>query len=329
MNAAAGRPRLHPAILATAGLVAAAAFAFSADSWVQLAEIAGFRTHWTISGTTLYLSWLMPLAFDAYTALATWQYFTARTPAFRQYAKLNALGSAALSVIVQGAYHGLKANEVDVASKWPLVVMVGAIPAGLLAAVVHLIAESLRDRQHADPAPVELDAVELDKPAGSLDFTPPPARPVEVPPPARWVTADGRAHLPIARRAAQADPVREDSARAPLTVPTIVLPRTGTGWPTHPAAQPVAHPVARTNGHPVARANGAPARTPRARDLRPTTTKPRTPSRTTVAHPRTPDDLPQRVRDYKLAHPDASARAIARELGCSDSTVRTHLKEMP
>lgn len=116
---------------------------------------------------------------------------------------------------------------------------------------------------------------------------------------------------------------------ARIEVPTIVLPRTGTGWPAHPAAQPVAHPVARTNGHPVARANGAPARTPRARDLRPTTTKPRTPSRTTVAHPRTPDDLPQRVRDYKAAHPDASARAIARELGCSDSTVRTHLKEMP
>lgn len=318
MNA---RRQLHPAVLAVAGVVATAAFAFSADSWVQLAEIAGFRTHWNIGARTVYLSWLMPIAFDAYTALATWSYFTAQGATFRRYAKRNALGSAALSVIVQGAYHGLKANHVDVASKWGLVVAVGAIPAALLAAVVHLIAEYLRDRQPAAPTD---SAAQMTESSGHE-----PAAPATVPAVPQVARTPQLDTPPAPELDTPVDPRLATPTIADLATLTTTIPAphaggsNGTGWPpttgvnghqlatlTRPAAR-VAKQPARGGSNKVSN-RGGPGRKPAAQE----------------GVKESKAARQKRVAKLLAADPDAGAKKVANQLGIPVSTARNDLTEL-
>jgi hypothetical protein len=128
-------------------VIAAGAFSFSADSWVKLAESAGFvATIARVSTVTVGLSWVLPVAVDAYTALTTWLYLGALPGSeLRKYAGRSAFAAAGLSVIAQGAYHGLSAVGIVVGEFWPLVVVVGAIPPVLLGSVIHLLAIYLHD----------------------------------------------------------------------------------------------------------------------------------------------------------------------------------------
>lgn len=146
--------RLSPWVVVLMAVIAAGAFSFSADSWVKLAESAGFvATIARVSTVTVGLSWVLPVAVDAYTALTTWLYLGALPGSeLRKYAGRSAFAAAGLSVIAQGAYHGLSAVGIVVGEFWPLVVVVGAIPPVLLGSVIHLLAIYLHD---ARPAPVE------------------------------------------------------------------------------------------------------------------------------------------------------------------------------
>jgi hypothetical protein len=136
-------------------VIASGAFAISADSWIKLAELAGFTASLQVTEkVVLRLAWVLPVVVDAYTALTTWLYFGARVGSeLRKYAGWSAFVAAALSVVAQGALHGLTAADINVQQVWPLVVAVGGVPPVLLGSVIHLLATYLADhRQTTQPA---------------------------------------------------------------------------------------------------------------------------------------------------------------------------------
>lgn len=142
--------RLNMWVICLMGVIASGAFAISADSWIKLAELAGFTASATALDLTLRLAWVLPVVVDAYTALTTWLYFGARPGSeLRTYAGWSAFVAAALSVIAQGALHGLNASDVNVQEVWPLVVAVGGVPPVLLGSVIHLLATYLAEHKQA------------------------------------------------------------------------------------------------------------------------------------------------------------------------------------
>lgn len=143
------RQRLNPWVVALVLVIIGGAFAFSADSWIKLAESAGFTTRFnTLFDQYLYLSWLLPFVVDAYTALTMWLYLGAPVGSkLRDYAGKSAFTAAGLSVLAQGAYHGLTASDVHVDRFWPLVVAIGAVPPALLASAIHLLATYLAEHR--------------------------------------------------------------------------------------------------------------------------------------------------------------------------------------
>lgn len=149
------RQRLNPWVVALVLVIIGGAFAFSADSWIKLAESAGFTTRFnTLFDQYVYLSWLLPFVVDAYTALTMWLYLGAPIGSkLRDYAGKSAFTAAGLSVLAQGAYHGLTASDVHVDRFWPLVVSIGAVPPALLASAIHLLATYLAEHRQATASP--------------------------------------------------------------------------------------------------------------------------------------------------------------------------------
>lgn len=188
VRAAESVVRLNGSVVGLICVIAASAFAFSADSWIKLAETAGFTTSFALPLTAqrLYLSWVLPFAVDAYTALTTWLFLTARPGSdLRKYAGRSAALAAGLSVIAQGAYHGLAAADINVAKVWPLVVAVGGIPPVLLGSAIHLLATYLHEHRPAAQQPAA-------KPARSKAAAPAPRKPA----PTSNSAANGKAAPP-------------------------------------------------------------------------------------------------------------------------------------
>jgi hypothetical protein len=119
--------------------VAVAAAVLSFDSLTGLAHLAGVTGR--VAG--FRLSWLLPIAVDAYAVTATRVWLrTAGTARTASYARRNAVGAIVLSVAGNATFHGLTAAGVATLATtgwgWLLVVAVSAVPPVMLGLVAHL-----------------------------------------------------------------------------------------------------------------------------------------------------------------------------------------------
>ena len=139
------------------------------DWWVMIgmtiaavsAAVASFTGLYglaTVAGWPVRLAWLLPITIDAHamTSARVWLASTTRSTAARRFARTNALGAIAMSITGNAAYHAIGAGLLDLS--WPIVVLVGAVPAAVLGLTAHL--HALRGRIDAPPT-VE-DAPEAD-----------------------------------------------------------------------------------------------------------------------------------------------------------------------
>lgn len=135
------------------------------DWWVMIgmtiaavsAAVASFTGLYglaTVAGWPVRLAWLLPLTIDAHamTSARVWLATTTRSAAARRFARTNALGAIGMSITGNAAYHAIGAGLIDLS--WPIVVLVGAVPAAVLGLTAHL--HALRSRTDGPP-PVEDD----------------------------------------------------------------------------------------------------------------------------------------------------------------------------
>jgi Protein of unknown function (DUF2637) len=127
-----------------AGMAIAAASA-------AVASFSGLRGIALIAGWPDRLAWLLPLTVDAYamTSARVWLATSAHSAAARRFARANALGAIAASIAGNAAYHAVGAGLLTVS--WPIVVVVGAVPAAVLGLTAHLHAR--RGRPEAPRSP--------------------------------------------------------------------------------------------------------------------------------------------------------------------------------
>lgn len=184
-----------------AGMAVAAASA-------AVASFTGLRGLAVAAGWPDRLAWLLPLTIDAHAVTATRVWLSAATPpSAHRFARVNALGAIAVSTAGNAAYHALDAGLLR--PSWPLVVLVGAVPATVLGLTVHLA--SLRGRPAAVPASLP------EQPAAVLSAS--PVRPSRR---ARHRSEDdliAAARAADARhRAAHGRPITRDALRTALRV---------------------------------------------------------------------------------------------------------------
>lgn len=157
-----------------------------ATTWLGLAAVAMFaailsfaalRKLAILAGTPDHLAWLYPLTLDATMLVATRLWVSVDTPdRARRFARVVALSTIAASVVGNAGQHWLTGGG----EWWPVVV--GAVPAAVLAAVAHLAALATHR-----PAPAPVEAVEA--PADLAPVVEPEPEPVEDAPPVRQPVA--------------------------------------------------------------------------------------------------------------------------------------------
>src|SRR5918992_2959411 len=127
-----------------AGMLIAAASA-------AVASFTGLRGLALIAGWPDRLAWLLPLTVDAYamTSARVWLAASTHSVAARRFARANALGAIAASIAGNAAYHAVGAGLLSVS--WPIVVVVGAVPAAVLGLTAHL--HALSGRGASEPPP--------------------------------------------------------------------------------------------------------------------------------------------------------------------------------
>lgn len=116
--------------------IAAASAAVASFSGLRgLAEAAGWPPH---------MAWLLPVTIDAYamTSARVWLAASTRSGGARRFARANALGAIAASTAGNAAYHAIAAGLLT--ATWPIIVLVGAVPATVLGLTAHL--HALRGR---------------------------------------------------------------------------------------------------------------------------------------------------------------------------------------
>lgn len=126
----------------TAGMTVAAASA-------AVASFSGLQGLAYIAGWPARLAWLLPVTLDAYamTSARVWLAATTRTTGARRFARANAIGAIAASIAGNATYHAARTGLLSVS--WPIVVLVGAVPAAVLGLTAHL--HALRGRSEARP----------------------------------------------------------------------------------------------------------------------------------------------------------------------------------
>ncbi|HSV67560.1 MAG TPA: DUF2637 domain-containing protein [Mycobacteriales bacterium] len=115
-----------------------------------VASFAGLRGLAEAAGWPARLAWLLPVTIDAYaiTSARVWLAGSAGTPGARQFARANALGAITASIAGNAAYHAIGVRLLAVS--WPIVVLVGAVPAAVLGLTAHL--HALRSRTGPGPS---------------------------------------------------------------------------------------------------------------------------------------------------------------------------------
>ena len=141
------------------------------DGWVMvgmavaaasaaIASFAGLRGLAEVAGWPDRLAWLLPITIDAY-AMTSTRVWLAGTPAAgraRRFARANAIGAIATSIVGNAAYHLVAAGLLTIS--WPIVVLVGAVPATVLGLTAHLHALRAVVDSQRHPAPARQDRPE-------------------------------------------------------------------------------------------------------------------------------------------------------------------------
>ena len=109
-----------------------------------VASFSGLYGLAVLAGWPVRLAWLLPLTLDAYamTSARVWLAASTRSSAARRFARANALGAISMSIAGNAAYHAVQTGLLTVS--WPIVVLVGAVPAAVLGLTAHL--HALRGR---------------------------------------------------------------------------------------------------------------------------------------------------------------------------------------
>lgn len=156
--------------------------------WVGLAALCGFGVIHPFPGAwdraTVNTSVTLPVGVEAYGSYALTAWLDRRTPeAARKFAKWSAMGSLALGMLGQDAYHLLGAAHAARAP-WPIVVLVSSLPVVVLgfgAALSHLLrtgndepATVLEAHPESEPAavPTAPTAVPAESPASAPQSVP-------------------------------------------------------------------------------------------------------------------------------------------------------------
>lgn len=114
-----------------------------------VASFTGLRGLALAAGWPDRLAWLLPLTIDAYAMTSARVWLAGTTPA-RRFARANAIGAILTSIAGNAAYHLNRAGLLAVS--WPVVVLVGAVPAAVLGLIAHLHAlRTVKDAPKAEP----------------------------------------------------------------------------------------------------------------------------------------------------------------------------------
>ncbi|CAG6393142.1 DUF2637 domain-containing protein [Streptomyces cocklensis] len=132
------------------------------DAWVMagmataaasaaVASFTGLRGLALDTGWPPRLAWLLPVTIDAYamTSARVWLAGTTRAPHARRFARANAIGAITASIAGNATYHAAAVGLIAIS--WPIVVLVGAVPAAVLGLTAHLHAVRSPD-EHDDMA---------------------------------------------------------------------------------------------------------------------------------------------------------------------------------
>ena len=174
-----------------------------------VASFAGLRGLVEVAGWPGQLAWLLPVTIDAYamTSARVRLAGTLGASRARRFARTNAIGAIATSILGNAGYHLIAAGIVTVS--WPIVVLVGAVPAAVLGLTAHL---------HALTAVVEPD--ESETPA--VDGRPGARTEVRTEPPRRRTESEllEAARKADARHRADHDgrPISRDGLRSALHI---------------------------------------------------------------------------------------------------------------
>jgi hypothetical protein len=122
-----------------------------------VASFAGLRGLAQVAGWPDRLAWLLPVTIDAYamTSARVWLGGTFGSSRAQSFARANAIGAIATSIVGNAGYHLVAAGLVAIS--WPIVVLVGAVPAAVLGLTAHLHALRTVTATDRDPAPATED----------------------------------------------------------------------------------------------------------------------------------------------------------------------------
>ena len=126
-----------------------------------LASFAGLRGLAQVAGWPDRLAWLLPITIDAYamTSARVWLAGTIGNDRARRFARANAIGAIATSIVGNAGYHLIATGLVAIS--WPIVVLVGAVPAAVLGLTAHLHALTTGATPDQGPAPAPNDRPEV------------------------------------------------------------------------------------------------------------------------------------------------------------------------
>ncbi|MCM4080060.1 DUF2637 domain-containing protein [Paractinoplanes hotanensis] len=127
-----------------------------------VASFAGLRGLAQIAGWPDQLAWLLPVTIDAYamTSARVWLADTVGNERARGFARANAIGAIATSIVGNAGYHLVAAGLVAIS--WPVVVLVGAVPAAVLGLTAHLHALTSSGTTRTEDSPLLKAAHEAD-----------------------------------------------------------------------------------------------------------------------------------------------------------------------
>lgn len=197
------------------------------DGWVMagmavaatsaaVASFTGLRGLALAAGWPERLAWLLPITIDTYAMTSARVWLSGMTHA-RRFARANAIGAIFVSIVGNAAYHALSVGLVSVS--WPVVVIVGAVPAAVLGLTAHL--HALRTRNATERTATEVRPE--DRPVTERTIRPTaPARPRTK----RRTRSRTEDELLTAARAANAQhreanngrPISRDALRAALRI---------------------------------------------------------------------------------------------------------------
>jgi hypothetical protein len=120
----------------------------TAATSATLASFAGLRGLAAVSGWPTGLAWLLPITIDAHamTSARVWLAASTRSDTARRFARTNAIGALTVSIAGNATYHAVGTGLLTV--NWPIVVLVGAVPATVLGLTAHLHALRTRSDKH-------------------------------------------------------------------------------------------------------------------------------------------------------------------------------------